>query len=443
MESKEDTTKQVNNKNEKVVYKVVHVPYYYPVPVDAEWYYKHYDRFPNDSQFPDHPPQFEHFIPPPGFPPPRRREYRDHYDSRDEHRDDRSHRPELLDDKYYTRERSFSPQETVRRSISPKDFHAETLTTSPIRVKSPHIGNKEASKSIDFNKDLDVKGDATKNFSENKETSENIDIIKAENSDEDKEAAHTSDGASENNSENNVEINRKRKRYLMTFPYDQRKKRQLEEHEEMNVREADNDNKHADSPSRSRSENGDSHDRHYHKRAMMSPDHQSMIPSHVPYVMVPIRSSQYIPSEMHYEPRYHSSRNRHQNEPYHYDKPDDIEDRETFMSERREMKDDDDKREVRYHPNGRRARTVFTRQQLLTLNNVFEKHPFVSGERMSELSDQLGLDRKIVKIWFQNKRQYARKKGSLVEREEDYYYDYPSERYMTAPPPTMAERWKQ
>ena len=189
----------------------------------------------------------------------------------------------------------------------------------------------------------------------------------------------------------------------------------------------------------------DHDERKYRKHVMVPADHEKMMTSHVPYVMVPMRSSQY--SDMHYEPRYLSSRS-HIYETRHYDKSDMKDERQMYSQERRDNNrdnenDDEDKKEIRYHANGRRARTVFTRQQLLTLNNVFEKHPFVSGERMSELSDQLGLDRKIVKIWFQNKRQYARKKGSLLEREEDYYYDYPGDRYLpTAPPPTMAERWK-
>ena len=35
--------KSSRNVKEKVIFKVVPVPYYYPVPVDAEWYYKHYE----------------------------------------------------------------------------------------------------------------------------------------------------------------------------------------------------------------------------------------------------------------------------------------------------------------------------------------------------------------------------------------------------------------
>ena len=29
---------------EKIIYKIIPVPYYYPVPVDAEWYNKQYEN---------------------------------------------------------------------------------------------------------------------------------------------------------------------------------------------------------------------------------------------------------------------------------------------------------------------------------------------------------------------------------------------------------------
>ena len=69
-----------------------------------------------------------------------------------------------------------------------------------------------------------------------------------------------------------------------------------------------------------------------------------------------------------------------------------------LFSHPQEMMGPDD---VKYHHNGRRVRTVFTRHQLITLNSIFKKQNFISSKRMRELSDELGLDRKTVKIWFQ------------------------------------------
>ena len=107
--------------------------------------------------------------------------------------------------------------------------------------------------------------------------------------------------------------------------------------------------------------------------------------------------------------------------------------------------------EQRQHAN-RRSRTVFTRHQLITLNSIFKKQNFISGKRMRELSDELGLDRKTVKIWFQNKRQFLRKNSSPRSEEAvaypgegDYivYRDISSSEKPNHIPPTMTSSGRE
>lgn len=472
--SKDDRVK------EKVVYKVVPVPYYYPVPVDAEWYYKHYEPpMRNGGERGYHgyeDPAFDHFpFPPPplhGFPaPPRARDF--HYYPAGGREDmERYWRPVSPLYRNMSPGRSeFSPpsgdrkqpkengeyQRNTNENGEKKDKHANSSNnnnntsgeaTEENQAKSKTDGSEEAQMEMRSVKSEGNESEtAEENHDENNSTNSGS---KRDDIPEESCASPDSNNHKQNESESN---NRKRKRYMMTFPYDQRKKTKepLPGGGEVGCKEEKNNNT-IDSvedvsmsdhtPDNRRMRNGDFINSEERERVYLK---QKSYPSngggpngHYPPYMV-MRSPPYMGSDPGRSPRYATERSHSMYE--------------TSRRYEENMKDldtpvrisecDDDKKEIRYHPNGRRARTVFTRQQLLTLNNVFDKHPFVSGERMSELSDQLGLDRKIVKIWFQNKRQYARKKGSLVERNEEYYYDYQDRYNPSSAPPTMAsERWQ-
>lgn len=424
MEDTNGDTKETTEERlgEKIVYKVVHVPYYYPVPVDAEWYYKNYDRFSNqDEHFfdPEHP-RFQHLIPPPpGFPFPKRRVLREEQEHRIIYSD-----PYDLPD---VQMRSMSP---IRNRMSPKE--AIRLQMSP-RKPTEYVSSPDLSEGEDEGEEVKKEGvkeqpseiEGKKNKGHRKNIGERSDCDDACKN----EDVHR---------ENCVEVNRNRKRYLMTFPYDQKKKhkstelgkeeRRYEHTEKRYFKDEDDLCDVRYKPKRFYEER-----KYCNKQATVSSKHNDF-PVY-PHVLVPTKDSSYYPTKMAYKPRYERSDNTSY-EIYRSEGGD--------VHDKTEEEDNESHREIRFHPNGRRARTVFTRQQLLTLNNVFDKHPFVSGERMSELSDQLGLDRKIVKIWFQNKRQYARKKGSSLDRENEYYYDYRAEQYHQppAPAPTMAEQWK-
>ena len=520
--------KSSRNVKEKVIFKVVPVPYYYPVPVDAEWYYKHYepptghngDRTPCDGVYPEDAASLEGFpFPPPpayGMTPPRSALREPYYYSSTRDEDERFLRP-------------VSP---LFRHVSPSSRSGSQYSTSMV---APHKIPKESStndlKSIDKRKqkgdeiseregrkqDGDVKkvGDDIEDLDDedNQSGSNSPDhisprstSIKSEHEDEDKnhvegevkehhqvnEDIRHKDGRklsdsnnsksdvdehdshnkeSEDDSHSNItnggsdsELSRKRRRFPMTFPYDQRKKilkengqhsptLQQQQHRSHHGHYIHHHDAHHRSEMKHHRSEYLSEGEDEYKRSRSSEDPEARIYSshkyagsndgnltngHYPYVMVPVRSPPYGDVGGR-PPRYNEHSSYYESRLY-----DDSYTTKESIGRNKGDNVEDDKREIRYHPNGRRARTVFTRQQLSTLNNVFEKHPFVSGERMSELSDQLGLDRKIVKIWFQNKRQYARKKGSLVERgNEEFYYEY-QDRYnpSSAAPPTMTEQWK-
>jgi len=433
----------VQRLKEKVIYKVVPVPYYYPVPVDAEWYYKNYEPpmrngergyhgYPEDSAFENFP-----FPPPPayGFPGSKPGMRETHYSSsRDE--DDRYLRPVSP---LYRSTRQFSPKHVKENSTRGAKERKENGVAQD-ELEREERENTPRSSSVKSEQHHRIENEELSNGKEEEHQ------IETSKSDGEQNVQRRRETEYENGSNSDSELSRKRKRFPMTFPYDQRKK---------NLLVSENGDKHADGGNededeekmyensllkdeamkendykRSRREESESRLYSSHKYSSNGSN------SHYPYVMVPVRSPPY--REVARSPRYTERNHGGYYESRIYEES--YKDLPISQGGRKEMLDDDDKREIRYHPNGRRARTVFTRQQLLTLNNVFEKHPFVSGERMSELSDQLGLDRKIVKIWFQNKRQYARKKGSLVERNDDFYYEY-QERY-PASVPTMAEHWK-
>ena len=564
---------------EKLVYKVVPVPYYYPVPVDAEWYYKHYEP---SSRKGEHTPSYPEdaatlegfpFPPPPayGMTPPRSalREPFYYSSTRDEDerflraasplfrhnrtgskslcsplmdiaklpRESSTHDHDLLhkkkrqirnvgdegfDEDQHDRQQQHEDRknhednhregdDASTSSHSPKsttDHHHDHISprsTASVSIKSEldetedGVGGREkkghaasvaedgrgaiATTIIDKTSSLNNKDDKTGSMDENSDNASKSDVDEQGN----EQVSPNINNRGGGNHDDSEVSSRKRRRFPMTFPYDQRKKMLKENglhspnphhhyHHHHHYRKGEG-KKHHHSPPLQYPSNGRSAylsegDDDYKQRSRSEDPESRMYSSHkyassnggtggghYPYVMVPVRSPSYV--EAGRPPRY-SERGQYY-ESRLYDEaayaPKDS------MSGGRlknggdldlgdDCGDDDKQREIRYHPNGRRARTVFTRQQLLTLNNVFEKHPFVSGERMSELSDQLGLDRKIVKIWFQNKRQYARKKGSLVERgsEEFYYADYPTtvmpgDRYnpeIGSTPPSMAaeQHWK-
>lgn len=462
---------------EKVVYKVVPVPYYYPVPVDAEWYYKHYEPpMRNGSERGYHgydDPTFDHFpFPPPpihGFPaPPRSRDFHYHpAGSRDDI--DRYCRPvsPLFRHRSSPGRGEFSPpapESSSKKQPKEKGDHKRSMENG--EKASDKNNNKDdisSSENVTANTDNKEKEDQASSGSDEEDSTygnegnegELLDDVHSEenNNSKNRENGGGEHSPKSNNSVNGEsESNRKRKRYMMTFPYDQRKKTEdviggeymdkeerlsnsnIESIGDLSPQEHTPENRRMHYSGEGKGER-DERERVYLKQKSY-PSNGGVPNGHYPPYIV-MRSPPYMGGETGRSARYSHERSHSMYEPSSRRYEDVFKDRDTTAIVRM-SECDDDKKEIRYHPNGRRARTVFTRQQLLTLNNVFDKHPFVSGERMSELSDQLGLDRKIVKIWFQNKRQYARKKGSLVERNEEYYYDYQDRFNPSSAPPSMA-----
>lgn len=417
---------------EKIVYKVVHVPYYYPVPVDADYYYKNQERFLRQ------PEKFnEHFmdnIPPPPPLPPYYRRSRDgghHYGTYHGHEhgrhrySSRSPSPRYFESRYNgDRSSSNSPVSSKEKEIEDQ-LKKNKIKKEMDEQKDSSDDNNSNNKNNNIDKkdnepEQNGKDDKPKNESETKED-ENQNTLKEKEKQPENE---------ENDEENSL---RRKKRYLMTFPYDQRQK------------EGERKRPKYELPDQSVPDEFIRHENGHYKRPGHYYSSHPPSPPDAPFVMVPMRPVGLHRPEYGHERRCHSEiKDRRDEKHRHHDmaKSDDnvFDDANNNISN---LDDENESKDIRYHTNGRRVRTVFTRQQLLTLNNVFQKHPFVSGERMSELSSQLGLDRKIVKIWFQNKRQNARKKGSLFERADDYYYDY-HERHgygHRSTPPTMAENW--
>lgn len=412
---------------EKIVYKVVHVPYYYPVPVDTDYYYQ------NEERFLRQPEKFnEHFldhIPPPlphGYYPRRPRENSHHYVAY----------PHEYSRHHLRYSRSPSPKFFERRYLSDGSASNSPVSTKE-KEKDEQPKQKKESEETEVTKETNDNNNNTKNGNKEKQNEENSIQEKPVNEPEPKENVselklnEMERKLFEEDPDSNEDSSMKRKkRYLMTFPYDQRHK----DEERKRFKCETSDQSVPDEFIR--------HENSHYKRGSHYYTSHPSSPHNAPFVMVPMRPVGLHRPDYVHERRCHSDLKDHRDEKFRHEikheRPD-IFKKEVVLEDNNN--NEDQPKDVRYHTNGRRVRTVFSRQQLLTLNNVFQKHPFVSGERMSELSSQLGLDRKIVKIWFQNKRQNARKKGSLFERADDYYYDY-QERYAhRSTPPTMAESW--
>lgn len=64
----------------------------------------------------------------------------------------------------------------------------------------------------------------------------------------------------------------------------------------------------------------------------------------------------------------------------------------------------------------RRTRTVFTRKQLLDLEQRFDKEKYLSTHGRNNLAHQLQLTPLQVKTWFQNRRMKWKKENKVVEK---------------------------
>lgn len=60
----------------------------------------------------------------------------------------------------------------------------------------------------------------------------------------------------------------------------------------------------------------------------------------------------------------------------------------------------------------KRVRTAFTTDQIRTLEKTFLKNKYINADNRRELSKQLKIDDKCIKIWFQNKRMKEKREAS-------------------------------
>ncbi|CAK1579291.1 unnamed protein product [Parnassius mnemosyne] len=58
----------------------------------------------------------------------------------------------------------------------------------------------------------------------------------------------------------------------------------------------------------------------------------------------------------------------------------------------------------------RKRRTVFNTQQILMLENIFKKNPYVSREERYKLMEMLNVSDRVIKVWFQNRRRLSSKR---------------------------------
>lgn len=58
----------------------------------------------------------------------------------------------------------------------------------------------------------------------------------------------------------------------------------------------------------------------------------------------------------------------------------------------------------------KRRRTIFTTEQIIALEEVFKKKPYVHREERIELMNRLNVNERSIKVWFQNRRRLSEKK---------------------------------
>ncbi|ORY52300.1 hypothetical protein BCR33DRAFT_711640 [Rhizoclosmatium globosum] len=59
-------------------------------------------------------------------------------------------------------------------------------------------------------------------------------------------------------------------------------------------------------------------------------------------------------------------------------------------------------------------RFIMSREHLKWLKKVFEETPFPTAEQMQHISEVVGMDRRQVRVWFQNRRAVEKRKGNTV-----------------------------
>lgn len=59
----------------------------------------------------------------------------------------------------------------------------------------------------------------------------------------------------------------------------------------------------------------------------------------------------------------------------------------------------------------KRRRTIFTTEQIIALEEVFKKKPYVHREERIELMNKLNINEMSIKVWFQNRRRLSDKKN--------------------------------